>query len=137
MPEVPAWAAGYVGLPYQMYGRDFDGVDCWGLVNLVWDRELAAPLPIYRGVGWHQQIGAARLSEDAVAYARQFDEVPPGCERLGDGILIAMRGHPIHVGLVVAPGIMLHCLEGADSCIEDYRRPFWAARIVGFYRPRA
>lgn len=136
-PDIPAWVARYVGLPYRMYGRDLDGVDCWGLVNLIWDREFGQPLPLYRGVGWHEQIGAQRLGQDALEHAQHFEVVPAGQERLGDGILIMLRAQPIHVGLVIAPGFMLHSLEGADSCLEAYDRPFWARRIKGFYRKRA
>ena len=134
---IPLWAADYVGIPYAPYGRSREACDCWGLVNLVWDREFGQPLPLYRGVGWHEQIGAQRLGTDALAHAGHFDEVPAGQEQLGDGILIMLRGQPIHVGLVIAPCFMLHSLHGADSCLEAYDRPFWSRRIKGFYRKRA
>ena len=39
------WSAGYVGLPWLDGGRSADGADCWGLVRLVYERELGNALP--------------------------------------------------------------------------------------------
>lgn len=131
---VPAWVAEYVGIPYAEKGRDHSGCDCWGLLNLVWEERLGGPLPPYHGVRWQKHGNAARIGPQAAAYASQFEPVVPGNEQLGDGILIRMRGHPLHVGLVVDKGWMLHAHEAADACLEQYGNDEWSRRILGFYR---
>lgn len=57
-------------------------------------------------------------------------EVPAGEEREGD--LIILRALPVHIGIVVEPGQMLHSFAGHHSCISDYRSCKW--RVTGFYR---
>ena len=133
--DLPAWAADYVGLPYVRHGRDRSGVDCWGLLGLVWREALGRPLPDYEGVDWFDGQKASVIGTDALAYASQFSEIAPGEERLGDGMLMRMRGHPFHVGLVLSPGWMLHTHEAAGSVIEPYRCHRWEHRISAFYRP--
>ena len=55
MTELPAWVADYVGLPWEPYGRTRAGVDCWGLVRLVYEERLGicllytSPSPRDRG----------------------------------------------------------------------------------------
>lgn len=44
------WATKYVGLPYCLGGRERDGVDCWGLVRLVYREERGVLLPDLPGV---------------------------------------------------------------------------------------
>lgn len=132
--DIPAWAAEYVGIPYRTHGRGRDGADCWGLLDMVLRERLGQAWRPYEGADWFKGQSPATVSRDAVAYASGFTPVRAGEERLGDGILLRMRGHPLHCGLVVAPGLMLHTHEQADSVIESYRTMLWEKRIVGFYR---
>src|SRR5262249_15997138 len=45
--RVPEWIAGYVGLPFRSLGRDRDGLDCWGLVHLVYREVFRLEVPAY------------------------------------------------------------------------------------------
>lgn len=132
----PEWATRYVGLHYKPGGRDRRGVDCWGICALVWEEQFGAALPAYVGPIWNTgKSDIAGIGAAARQHAEAcFTPVEEGTEREGDGILIRMRGAPLHVGLVVAPGLMLHVEEGADTCIERYRSVMWKRRILGFYR---
>lgn len=130
----PAWVSRYVGTPYVPGGATAAGADCWGLLTLVWREQFGRPLPPYAGERWRPQAAAQAVGDDAAGYVVQFDPVPAGAERLGDGVLLRMRGHPLHVGLVVEPGLMLHTHERADACLERYDSWRWARRILGFYR---
>ena len=42
----PEWRD-YIGIPFANHGRDLVGVDCWGLVTIVYRRELQIVLPDY------------------------------------------------------------------------------------------
>lgn len=137
MEALPSWVSRYIGIPYLTHGRDYHGCDCWGLLALVWKEQFGVTLPEYLGAGWYHGQRAATVGTDALAHASRFTPVTPGLERTGDGVLIRMRGAPIHVGLVITPGVMLHCHEEADACVESYRTALWERRVMGFYRHEA
>lgn len=132
--DFPPWTSEYVGLPYLTGGRDRNGVDCWGLMCMVWREQLGRPLPPYEGLDWYDGQRPRDIGSTAIDYASQFVPVALGEERLGDGVLIRMRGHPFHLGLVLRPGWMLHTHDGAGAVIECYHEMKWRDRISGIYR---
>lgn len=120
----------YIGLPWLDRGRTPAGVDCWGLVRLVYAGEFGIDLPDhadgYRHAGDRGTILA--LVEDA-----RSDWMPVmTVAKAGD--LVLMRQAPWHVGLVVGRGRMLHIPEGGSSCIEPYDTGRWGRRVEGIYR---
>lgn len=131
---IPAWASEYVGIPYKASGRDRAGCDCWGLVALIWRERFGRDLPDYNSERWSDGANAQEVGSGAANYAAQFTPIDVGGEVLGDGVLLRMRGHPLHVGMVLAPGWMIHTHEAADVCIESYHRFLWRNRVLGFYR---
>lgn len=130
------WSADYVGLPFLDQGRDRMGVDCWGLVRLVFSGVLNIDLPSYteRYVSTDEVREVAALVGDVSAH-EPFRRVQVGREF--DVPVFAAMGHPIHVGVVVKPGLMLHVSAGFESRVESYRDTRWASRLVGFYRHSA
>ncbi|CAB4122403.1 Endopeptidase, NLPC/P60 domain containing protein [uncultured Caudovirales phage] len=132
--EIPAWCEAFIGLPYEPGGKTRDGLDCWGLFNLVWSEQFGRPLPDYDGIMWRKGASPAEVSAGASTYCSRFAIIPDGEERVGDAIMFRMRGHPFHVAMVIAPGWMLHVEEKTDSCVARYRSIHWETRIVNFYR---
>lgn len=150
----PAWTARYVGAPYaddaSVGGPPYN---CWGLVAAVLRDEFGFDSSDYDGPVWAQSPGRARSAQAAAmgeaarsfaermvrggaeAFAARFDPIAAGQEREGDLVLMRVRGHPIHVGVVTAPGEMLHIERHADACRENYRSGGWRLRVAGFYRP--
>lgn len=131
---LPRWAEQYVGLPYRPLGRDREGCDCWGLLALVLREQFGYELPDYSALRWQEGVNPRAVGEGAQEYASRFTPVALGQERAGDGVLLRLRGHPLHVGVVVAPTWMLHTHEAANSCVENYTRPLWKHRVIGIYR---
>jgi len=129
----------YIGIPYKDKGRDREGLDCWGLLRLVYREQLGIELPSYAD-GYstaEDQADVARLILDV------RDRVPPGDvrpwrpvekEKGGDAVLIRIAGEPMHVGVVVKPGEMIHVMRGIDVSLERYHLARWNKRILGFYR---
>ena len=134
MPHIPSWTARYVGIPYLESGRDRNGLDCWGLVVLIWREQYGFDLPAYDGPHWAKGADRAAIAAAIEAEQARYVEVPAGQEREGDGILLRMMGLPLHIGLVVTPGWMIHTHETAAVCIENYRGAAWSRRVLGFRR---
>ncbi len=131
---IPNWAAGYVGLPFKTCGRDRSGLDCWGLLITVLREQFDQEIPTYDGISFEEGCDRAALATFMEDHRQDWIEVPPGEELPGDGILLRMMGHPIHVAVVVARGWMLHIEDGIDACVERYDGPKWSRRVMGFYR---
>lgn len=145
--NLPAFVRRYVGVPWLDYGRDLSGSDCWGMVRIVYAEQLSIELPAYStGYSGTRKEDAPRIAQLMTAGKDDWVEVarrpptlmrelcPIGQARPFDVLLIRQWGVPCHVGLVVAPGAMLHIEEGVDSCVEEYDAPRWLPRIEGIYR---
>jgi cell wall-associated NlpC family hydrolase len=121
---------GYIGLPWRDRGRTTAGVDCWGLVRLVYAGELGIDLPDhaddYPHAGDAVTVAALiELGRSDWAPVRTMHEAAD---------LVLMRQAPWHVGAVVGRGIMLHIPEHGTSCIEPYETGRWGNRVEGVYR---
>lgn len=115
------WADSYVGLPFKSRGRGRDGLDCWGLVRLVWAERCNFLMPSFDKT---DDI-AATINSEAKAFAeiqikdaKEFDaaimmenvETKSGWELA-----------PIHMGIVIDLGLVLHIRRGHLSCIEPLK----------------
>jgi cell wall-associated NlpC family hydrolase len=138
----PAWAAGYIGIPFADCGRDRSGADCWGFIRLVLRERFAVEIPSYDAVYFHtRDFASMRRIFDEQAKAGCWIEVmpryeAPGREREGDIVHMRVAGEPGHVGIVIAPGQMLHACDGVDSVRCDFDGMEWKHRILGIYRHR-
>jgi len=135
--SVPAWTTEFVGLPWRPHGRGRAGVDCWGLVCLVYHARYGIALPSYAdaygGVG---EADAAHLAGLVRGEVQQWRPVQAGAEREGDLVVIRLFGLDCHTGVIVAPGWMLHNLDGTDVVLTRYRTTVWQRRVSGFWRHR-
>ncbi len=129
---VPIWAGHYIGLPFRDHGRDRSGVDCWGLVRLVLAEQFGIALPSLSHEYRHSCDRA--IGPLIEAEAMNFAAIAPGQEGQGDIIVLRINGQPMHIGLVLGDGQMLHAEEGIETTIARYRSPRWLERIYGFYR---
>jgi cell wall-associated NlpC family hydrolase len=123
----------YIGIPYKFGGSDRNGVDCWGLVRLVYRERYGRELPAFEHNGLtEEECGLLVDHSKPLMNARRLD-----WPRLGDLVVMKIYGHPCHVGIVVGgPGErnLLHTLKGHDSVIDRYDGPTWQCRLDGFYR---
>lgn len=126
------WTDTYNGLPYRIDGRDRKGVDCWGLVCLVYRERLGILLDEKRGVHAAAGEDLRRIAEAAEAESRRWIQVE--VPRVYDVVLLRVGLLPCHAGLCIGRGLMLHCLEGVNSTVESYLGLRWKRRVVGFYR---
>lgn len=132
---VPIWAGRYIGLSFEARGRDRRGLDCWGLVRLVLAEQCGIAVPCH-AKSYAHATDAARIGAIVSDEIPRWRAIAPGDEELGDVVVLRMRGTPMHVGLVIGDGQMLHIETGINSAIERYTNLRWRERVEGFYRYR-
>ena len=121
----------FVGLPFVDGGRDWSGVDCWGLVCLAYRELSGIQLPLYGDVS----------AEDLRSVSRNIDAGKNGWRRVEqpEALDVAVMRLPSssrigHVGLYDGAGRILHAERASGVALEDMRSPMIAARLVGFWR---
>lgn len=125
----------FVGLSYVDKGRDAAGVDCWGLVCLVFAELRDLVLPSYA----ERYVSAEDRRAIADLVAGELDPwapIAPGTEQPFDCVLMKEFGVARHVGVVTEPGLVLHVQHGRTASIERYRSGLLRSQVVGFYRYR-
>lgn len=131
------WSTPYVGLPWLPAGRDASGVDCWGLLRLVYRDVLQIDLDPLNG----RYCTAEERADIAAIVAGERDNGPwlPvefGDEADFDVLVLHWLGFQSHVGVVAGPGLMLHAMAGQPSGIVRYLEGRWRPRLAGIYRHR-
>lgn len=128
-----AWSDEYTGIPFRADGRTREGLDCWGLVVMVYRERLGVSLPEFPGAYPDESPESLR---NAAGVAREERKRWTRVEspRVYDVALLRLQGLPCHVGVVASKGRMLHVMAGIESCVEEYTGPQWRNRIEGFFR---
>ena len=87
----------YIGLKYKEKGRDFDGVDCYGLVRLIYKNEFQIDLPSFSSE--YTQTDVERIQELIAQYKEGWESIEKPEE--GSIVLFRVLGSESHVGIVV------------------------------------
>lgn len=132
------WSSKYLGLPWKIGGRDRDGIDCYGLVAMIYRDELGIEIDSLTGAYASEDERALIASvvagqKDAGAWV----PVEPGHEQEFDCVMFRYAGHESHIGVVVEKGRMIHQLLGRRSAVEPYGAGFWANMLEGAWRHKS
>lgn len=139
MIQPPAWAADYIGIPFVDRGRTLYGCDCWGLVRMVLRDMMDVTMPEYSV----SEADHAQVQHEIVAAQASGDWTRVVEERAYDIAEMTLPVYtqdgwqhlPLHVGVIVAPGWVLHTARATGSILETYKRdPSVMRRIRGFWR---
>ena len=96
------------------------------------DKEiLKKDIPIYlnQDIVTHEQISSTLSVKKS-----DFFKVTNGKEKIGDIVMMCIKGMAIHVGVVLQNGLMLHIMEGKQAAIESYKSTKWKNKVDSFYR---
>lgn len=129
--------ADYIGIPFKARGRTRAGLDCYGLVCLIYEEVYGIRLPTYEGAYRnHLDSRIPALVLDARETA-VWTRVPHGtpCYQ-GDVLVFRIRGNPTHVGMAINNTTMIHADVKCGVVREDFRTPIWAPRIMSRHRYR-
>jgi cell wall-associated NlpC family hydrolase len=123
----------YRNISYKDHGRDFDGVDCWGLLYLFYKHELGILLP-----SWSAEYDDADDAPAAVMMEKQHcvqewqrvDKPFPGA-----GGLFEVAGN-LHVGICLDSRgrQMLHVTKGTQVTVECIHSIIWRRRFRGWWK---
>jgi len=138
---IPEWHKNYIEIPFAERGYSREGVNCWGLVYLIYKEQLKIDLPTYQ----EEYVTPYDLKELAAIAGRDgasVDWVAVEEGRLGDVAVFNMNGgFASHSGFVLGEGWMINARRSIWSCCEQYTRPFWKRRLkpapAGIYRHRS
>lgn len=128
------WANKYVGLPFVDHGRDFNGVDCWGLVQLVMKTEQHIELPSYGETSaLDLQKVAGLISSESVIdpWTKITHSIAPF-----DVVVMYRRKDPIHVGIMVSSTDILHIEKKISAVMIPLTHPTICFRNPTIYRHR-
>lgn len=117
----------FVGIPYRNRGSSISGCDCWGLVWLFYSEVLRLKIPRYEG---YEDAEHPSMSDYIETRWNQWAEIEPANMELFDVLALRVRRLPVHCGIYVGRGMMLHVMEGRMSCLERIDRGYWKNAIV-------
>jgi cell wall-associated NlpC family hydrolase len=134
---MPHWADKYALVPFVDNGRSMKGADCWGLVGLVYARELVLIVQDYSG-DYDGTKDHARITSLIEFERPKWDPIADGEQREFDLISLRIEDRPWHVGIVLDQENMIHTLPEIGVNVISYRvdTPNWKNAIDGFYRWR-
>lgn len=137
------WSNDYIGIPFEPYGRNRRGIDCWGLYRLVLREQVGVELPAFDTVNANDGDEIA----DVMRIEATGDEWQP--IELADAYnfdCVLMRAFysnkrqgleaaPTHVGCFVFPWRVLHIEKRCDSVCVPVVDVAW--RIHSIHRHRS
>ena len=126
------WHNKYIGMPYLDKGRDHTGVDCWGLVRLVYLEQFNIILPSFE-----DQYTTAEdldlISSRVEHYKDGWDQITE--PEIGSVILFKVMGTLSHVGIYIDNNTFIHARHGVGSVVTERLDSIqWQNRIYGFYK---
>lgn len=128
------WTNDFIRIPFKERGRSREGVDCWGLVCVIYKEMLNIDLPQF--LNYKNTNDKQAILNIYAEQAKKWNKVPVGEEEEFDVVVLKMMGLPTHVGVVCSKGFMIHCEMNVGTTVVEYsvRKHQWSRRLTGFYR---
>ena len=124
-----------IGVPFLEKGRDMSGFDCWGATRFGLLHAFGIAVPSYTESYTTTREGeeiAALIGRESIGW----DEVALSALQPGDVLILRMKGHPWHCGLVVDPPYFIHADRATGTVKDRWDSIRWSQRIVSVHRHR-
>lgn len=126
------WWNKYINTPFVEKGRDASGVDCWGLVKIIYQKERNIILPDY--TEYYQTTQDRDILAKTIREERSTKWLDVNEPKMFDVIILKMGGVPMHVGIVTKPNFMIHSARGIGTTHESFANIKWKHKVIGFSR---
>ena len=127
------WWNDYVGIPFVEKGRDRKGLDCWGLVRLIYKDVKGVELPSWEEAynsTKDKHVIAGLLAEGQKEASWLKVEAPESF----DVLVLKIAGVPFHVGLYTHQKRFIHCSRDTNTSIERLDSLRWRNNLLGAFR---
>ena len=129
----PLWTEKYIGIPFVSGGREIEtGLDCYGLFWIIQNTHYGKKLPMlsgnYKDACNHLETMSLFLKHQPLLAGIKIDSPSPGC-----CVIIRYNGYPLHIGVHVGGGYIIHTLEKTGSFLDHADSLNLKNRIEGYY----
>ena len=129
----------YINIPYRNKGRDFNGVDCFGLIWLIYKSELEIDLPDFTELNYHKNWYEEK-EEFILDNFRKYEGIKwkkvDKPYKLFDALIFYNRCEGVianHIGLFIGGNKFLHVNEKNSSQVDRLNR-YWGKRLYNTVR---
>ena len=129
----------YFRIPFKEKGRDFNGVDCYGLVFLFLKEEFGIVMPDYLELDY--KIGT--LGKNGKKYIERcekdkpilsiYNKVDPPPKPFDILVFKNVAGIATHIAIYIGNNKILHTMRNRNPSITEYNN-FWENRLYGIFR---
>lgn len=113
----------YVGLPFVEGGRDFSGVDCYGVIVLIYREELGVDLWDTSGYSLDNYSKENLMLSN---YYKNWEPIDKEHLQEMDVLLfttdLELPDIPTHIALYVGENKMIHCTRKLDTHISKFKK---------------
>lgn len=134
--ELAEWAGLYIGIPFKSGGRDKSGLDCYGLVRLVYAEQFDTILPDLRDL-YQNALDTSETAPLYQKYAPLLRGDKSNCPKAGNVAVIMERGLPTHLGIYAGGGYILHVTRHFGTILQRVTNPNLKGRVEGYYAVKA
>lgn len=115
----------YIGIPYKHLGKDFDGVDCYGLLMLIFREELGLELPDFTSLQYSKGLSEKEDAHVLVSCIDKYRDqrwkiVKPPLRRF-DAVVFwggCSKSVANHIGLMIDPEKFIHIKENTPVIVS-------------------
>ncbi len=129
--RIAAEARTYLDTPFRHAGRDRSGLDCGGLLAVVW---WGVGLQAQDFPPYSKQEAPALLVAGIERYCRRIEELPEP----GDVLLVRIKGLPMHCGIYLGGNQLIHASDspGVERVVVRRFEPERHRHVATTYRWR-
>jgi len=128
---IAPWVKSYVGIPFKSGGRTIHGLDCYGLIRLIYLEQFNKILPLldlYSDADNFIETENVMKSYQPILAGQEV-----GTPEIGNVCVIKFHGLPVHLGIFVGDSFILHTLKGVGTVLQRCDDPNLRGRIEGWY----
>lgn len=124
----------YKNIPFSERGRDYNGIDCWGLIYLIHREQLGNSVPAYSEGYCTTKDGEEIAALIRAERIQSWVEIQPPHALAGDIVVLRILGEPWHCGIMLDKTRFAHMERNVGIIQDGIESLRWSKRIEGFYR---